>query len=61
MFNSKVTALRRQSIRIARVSHNADEISEHRKPERTFSELADNAAWMKENPERRIHPVIQDR
>jgi hypothetical protein len=41
----------------ARASHNANEIRECRKLERTFSELAENAAWMEQNPEKRIHPV----
>ena len=45
----------------ARASHNADEIHEYRQLERTFRELADNAAWMEQNPEKRIHPVTQDR
>jgi hypothetical protein len=45
----------------ARSSHNANEITEYRKLARTFTELADNAEWMEENPEQRIHPVIQDR
>jgi hypothetical protein len=40
----------------ARASHNVDEISEFRRLERTCNELADNAAWMEENPEQRIHP-----
>jgi hypothetical protein len=44
----------------ARASHNANEIREYKKLERTFSELADNAAWMEQNPEKRIHPVTQD-
>jgi hypothetical protein len=63
MFNSKdyrgAKAAEHQNR--ARASHNADEISEHRKLERTFSELADNAAWMEENTRQRIHPVTQDR
>jgi hypothetical protein len=40
----------------AKASHNADEIREYGKLERTFSELADNAAWMEQNLEKRIHP-----
>jgi hypothetical protein len=43
----------------AKASHNATEIREYRKLERTFSELAENAAWMEQNPEKRIHPVIR--
>jgi hypothetical protein len=41
----------------ATASLNANEISEYRKLQRTFTELADNAAWMEENREERIHPV----
>jgi hypothetical protein len=40
-----------------RTSENANEIREYSQLERTFSELADNAAWMEQNPEKRIHPV----
>jgi hypothetical protein len=55
MFNSKdYRAKAAEHQNRARGSHNTDEISEHRTLERTFSELADNAAWMEENPERRI-------
>jgi hypothetical protein len=62
MFNSKdYRAMAAEYQNRARASHNADEISEYRKLERTFSELADNAAWMEENPEQRIHPVTEDR
>jgi hypothetical protein len=42
----------------AKASHDTAEISEYRKLARTFGELADNAAWMEENPEQRIHPAI---
>lgn len=45
----------------ARTSPNANETSEYRRLERTFTELADNAEWMEQNPEQRIHPVNQDR
>ncbi len=62
MFNSKdYRAKAAEHQNRARASHNADAISEFRKLERTFSELADNAKWMEENPEQRIHPVTQDR
>jgi hypothetical protein len=61
MFNSKdYRAKAAEHQNRARGSHNTDEISEHRTLERTFSELADNAAWMEENPEQRIHPVTQE-
>ena len=62
MFNSRdYRAKAAEHQNCARASRNADEISEYRKLERTFSELADNAAWMEENPEQRIYPVTQDR
>jgi hypothetical protein len=61
MFNSKdYRAKAAEHQNRARGSHNTDEISEHRTLERTFSELADNAAWMEENSEQRIHPATQE-
>jgi hypothetical protein len=58
MFNSKdYRAKAAEYQNRARASHDADEIREYRKLERTFSELADNAAWMEENPEKRIHSL----
>ena len=55
MFNSKdYRAKAAEHQNRARGSHNTDEISEHRTLERTFSELADNAAWME------VHPVTQE-
>jgi hypothetical protein len=45
----------------ARAAAIANERREYRKLERTFNELADNAAWMEQHPEQRIHPVSQDK
>ena len=60
MFNSKdYRAKAAEHQNRARASDNADEISEHRKLERMFSELADNAAWMEENLGQRIHPMTK--
>jgi hypothetical protein len=42
----------------ARASCDTAEISAYRKLGRTFGELADNAAWMEVNPEKRIHPAM---
>ena len=61
MFNSKdYRAKAAEYQNRARTPDNADEIREYGKLERTLSELADNAAWMEQNPEKRIHPVTQD-